>query len=300
MPRAHLARVLWSCTAGTLLVLAIQPVGASKATGSIAAPGSILWAKTYDGPAHDRDSIGSLGVSPDGTKVFVTGGSIDVPGLPNDDYTTIAYDASTGARLWLQRYDGPGLSDISGSLGVSPDGTKVFVTGSSEATDFGFSDYATVAYDASTGAMLWVARYDGPLGLQDVANNLGVSPDGTKVFVTGSSTGQPSGCEFIGAGKRPTGPPVQDLPCFDYATIAYDAVTGASLWVKRFDGPKSLNDEARALGVSPDGTKVFVSGASESVQQNDDFATVAYSAATGNQLWVKRYGSAGPGEDAPT
>ena len=45
--------------------------------------------------------------------------------------------------------------------GVSPDGSKVFVTGYSVGSASGY-DYATVAYDASTGSELWVKRYDGP------------------------------------------------------------------------------------------------------------------------------------------
>ena len=32
-----------------------------------------MWAKLYDGPGHDTDSAFALGVSPDGSKVFVTG-----------------------------------------------------------------------------------------------------------------------------------------------------------------------------------------------------------------------------------
>jgi hypothetical protein len=47
------------------------------------------------------------------------------------------------------------------ALGVSPDGTTVFVSGTSIGRDGSF-DYATVAYDASTGHGLWLARYNGP------------------------------------------------------------------------------------------------------------------------------------------
>ncbi|MGH2812510.1 MAG: hypothetical protein ACRDI1_07330, partial [Actinomycetota bacterium] len=126
-----------------------------------------------------------------------------------------------------------------------------------------------------------------------------VSPDGTTVFITGSSRGTESGCDFSGDGQRPNDPGVLTLPCSDFATIAYVASSGAQLWVMRFNGPRALNDEARALGVSPDGSKVFVTGASETFQMTDDYATVAYAAATGVQLWTKRYGSLGLGDDRP-
>jgi hypothetical protein len=41
--------------------------------------------------------------------------------LPYDsDYTTIAYDASTGARRWLSRYDGGGTyGDGATGIGVT-------------------------------------------------------------------------------------------------------------------------------------------------------------------------------------
>src|SRR5205823_1369367 len=133
-----------------------------------------------------------------------------------EDYATAAYNASTGSRVWSMRYKGPGgpgaREDIAGSLAVSPDGTEVFVTGASNGGLTTYEDYATVAYKASTGTKLWVARYDGPDSGVDGASSLAVSPDGTKVFVTGSSDGV-------------------------YATIAYSAAAGAQLWVSRYDGP---------------------------------------------------------------
>src|SRR5207249_4915568 len=113
--------------------------------------------------------------------VFVTG---FIPGSTHyPDYATVAYDASTGARLWVKRYNGPGNAyDLARALGVSPDGTTVFVTGSSLRSASTY-DYATVAYDASTGARLWVKRYNGPANGSDGAYALGVSPDGSTVFV---------------------------------------------------------------------------------------------------------------------
>jgi hypothetical protein len=114
------------------------------------------------------------------------------------------------------------------------------------------SDYATVAYDATTGAKLWVRRYDGPANHVDFAKGVGVSPDGSSVFVTGSSAGTNNGST-------------------DYATIAYDASTGAKLWLERY-GPAG----ARALGVGPHGSRLFVTGLGVGSTSGPDFATVAY------------------------
>ena len=133
-------------------------------------------------------------------------------------------------------------------------------------------DYATIAYDAATGTQLWVKRYNGPENLGNVANALGVSPDGSRVFVTGES---------IGSGSDS-----------DYATVAYDAATGTQLWVTRYNGPDSRLDQANALGVSPDGSRVFVTGESLGSGSDFDYASVAYDAATGTQRWVRRFNGA--------
>src|SRR5207248_1721175 len=119
--------------------------------------------------------------------------------------------------LWVSRYNGPGNSfDTARAVVVGANGSKLFVTGWSYGSG-ATVDYATVAYDASTGAQLWVRRYDGAAMLDDAASALAVSPSDSKVFVTGQSTG-PNGS-------------------FDYATVAYDAATERQLWVRRYDGP---------------------------------------------------------------
>jgi hypothetical protein len=60
-------------------------------------------------------------------KVFVTGWSSRSNG--RFDYATLAYDLATGAQVWEERYNGPvNGDDFAKSLGVSPDGLKVFVS----------------------------------------------------------------------------------------------------------------------------------------------------------------------------
>jgi DNA-binding beta-propeller fold protein YncE len=54
------------------LTLAVLGIAAPSAS---AAGGSQLWLARYDGPGHGSDEAQSVAVSPDGTKVYVTGTS---------------------------------------------------------------------------------------------------------------------------------------------------------------------------------------------------------------------------------
>jgi sugar lactone lactonase YvrE len=223
-----------------------------------AATGAEMWAARHGGPAGGYDSARSLGVSPDGSRVFITGESA---GSGTDaDYNTIAYDAATGAEAWAARYDGPASGyDAAHALAVSPDGSTVFVTGGS-AGNASRSDFATVAYHASAGARVWTRRLDGPTSRLDYGAAVAVSPDGRRVYVTGTSVGRGTSS--------------------DYATIAYASSTGATTWSKRYDGPVTDTswDNPHAIAVSPDGSEVVVTGESNGGGTGQDYATVAYTA----------------------
>ena len=242
--------------------------------GYNAATGAQMWVSRYNGPDNSEDEASSVAVSPDGKTVFVTGYSYGTT-AGEVDYATVAYNAATGAQLWVERYISPSLQGFATSVAVSPGGKAVFVTGYSGSQTTGGYDYATVAYNTATGAQLWVKRYNGPAG-DDFAHSMTVS--GNTVFVTGSSIGTNDG--------------------YDYATVAYNATTGAQLWAKRYNGAANGSRGANSVAASPDGKTVFVTGSSYAGSATDyDYATVAYSAATGAQLWVKRYTGPGSGDD---
>ncbi len=271
-----------------LATLVSVNVGIVPGAVSASTPRFELWVSRFDGAGNGPDYASALGVSPDGSKVYVTGSSLGTSSDYWTDYATVAYEVSSGAELWRSTYDGPETGgDSADALAVSPDGSVVFVTGGSDASDDGGNeDYLTVAYDATSGAELWVSRYDGPVRSQDEADAIEVSPDGSWVFVTGSSLGS------------------TDNPLdydYDYATVAYDASTGSRLWTRRYDGPMHMSDNARAVATSPDGSQVFVTGASVgSSRGRNDFATMAYDAYSGARLWTKRYNGPGSRSDSAT
>jgi hypothetical protein len=267
---------------GTTVVVIGPSIGSGNEYATVAydaATGAQLWVRRHHDPVSDNDLPIALDVSPDGSAVFVTGLSEHRSGS-RSDYTTFAYDVATGTKLWLQRYNSPfDGSDQPHDLHVSPDGSAVFVTGTSLHPSGWRGDYITVAYDPSTGAELWVDRYDGPSEGSDVAIGVGVSPDGSSVFVTGTS-------QRSRAGRT------------DYATIAYEASTGKKLWHRRFSGTRNSNT-ASAIGISPDGSVVVVTGTSYHQASYNDYATVAYDASTGQRVWLKRYNGRANDSDQP-
>lgn len=280
--------------------------------------GNQLWNARYNSPGNSSDNPWAIGVSPDGSRVFVTGGSHN--GAPGHwDFGTVAYDALTGQQLWTTRHDAT-TSDRAWSLAVSPDGSQVVVAGDSG------QNYAAAAYDAATGDEQWFTTYDGGAGW-DLARKVDYSPDSSSVFLTGESPGTGTSNDFATVAldaanggqrwvARFNGPANGSDSAFwlaaapgggsvfvtgssvttaspsanhDYVTIAYDPQTGQQQWRSRFDGPAAAFDVPLALAVAHDGKKLFVTGYSTGSGTSYDYATVAYEAGTGIQRWTSRY-----------
>jgi hypothetical protein len=184
--------------------------------------------------------------------VAVTGSSWGDAAAGWDDYLTILYNGATGQQEWTARFNGPpGDRDYPAAVAFDPAG-DVVVTGSSwGSAAAGWDDYATLKYDAATGAVVWSARYNGPAVDRDGATALGIAADGT-VYVAGFSW--------------------RSGTAADYATIKYTS-TGAPEWEGRYNGPIYGLDGALALALDAD--RVYVTGGSDGVGYSD-FATVAY------------------------
>ena len=170
------------------------------------ATGALRWGRRYDGPGGGYDVANSLAVSPDGTRVVVTG--VAAGGASLNDYATLAYSAGSGTLVWSRRYNGPGNGeDGAAAVAVSPDGSRVVVTGGSNGGTLTGGDYATLAYDTAAGNVLWTRRYSATNNGQGVRYDAGAAlaytPDGSSVVVTGFSHG-----------------PTTE---FDFATLAYPA-----------------------------------------------------------------------------
>jgi len=184
-----------------------------------------------------------------------------------------ASSAQSAAKKWAKRYDGPGYikenNDYANALALDGSG-NIYVTGQSTGSSSGH-DFTTIKYSGA-GKQLWLKRYGGPGNGTDVAKAIAADSSGN-VYVTGYGAGSGTG--------------------YDYATVKYSGA-GKQLWVKRYNGPGSGTDIAKAIAVDGSGN-IYVTGYSAGSGADDDYATVKYSGA-GKELWVKRYD--GPGNSA--
>ncbi len=238
-----------------------------------AATGAVLWARSWDNRPDGTDNAKGIAVAPDGDEVYVTGVTTTPAG--DLDYVTLGYRASDGRSLWQQIYGGPKEKgqDAPFGIAVTPDGRTVAVTGWSDGTAEYDADYATVAYDVSHKKVrqLWVQRYDG-IGVDKSDRAMGIAADASRFYVTGDSY----------AGTTGSG--------YDYATVAYDARTGAQAWDARWSGGRGGFNSPTAVAAA--GGKVVVTGQATAASSDDgnDAGTVAFDALTGNRLWHSTFG----------
>jgi hypothetical protein len=244
-----------------------RAVAGSLAVTHASVPGGTkLWAARYRGQAKTNIAV-AVAASPDGSTVFVAGFS----GTVQAHFSTVAYNAATGAPRWAVPFYGRGYTQAY-AMAVSPDGSKLFVTGSTTPLQGGSARAVTVAYDAGTGARLWTQQAFPVSSTFNVGTAVAVSPDGGTVFVGGT------------AGRH-------------LAVVAYDATTGALRWLAHYQPAGAANGN-ESVAVSPDGAMVFLTGPFRGSSGPVKSATIGYAAGTGTELWAEvASGNAGTGHE---
>ncbi|MEO0050114.1 MAG: T9SS type A sorting domain-containing protein [candidate division WOR-3 bacterium] len=227
--------------------------------------GEIIWARRWrafngsweNGRALACDNMGNI---------FVVGLTVRL-GV-DTDYVTIKYRAD-GTELWVRRYNN-GRRDV--PVAVVPDEVGgCFVTGYSYhySVSDSNSDYLTIHYSPS-GAVEWIARYNGPGNGQDVATGLVWNQRGA-LYVTGYSW-------------------TDSLRMLDYLTIKYNA-DGETIWTRRYDGTSTAmetkDDYALAITLD-DAGDVYVTGRAGEEATWYDATTIKYTS-RGQTVWVNRF-----------
>lgn len=215
--------------------------------------GDTAWVRAYNGTASDEDRAYAVAVDDLGN-VFITGASW---GAFYDDYATVKYD-SNGVQKWVARYNGP-VNSYDKAFDLKLDNLgNVYVTGQSGGTGVNY-DFCTIKYN-SEGGEEWVARYNGPDNLDDIASGLAIDGSGY-IYVTGSSQNNPS----------------PYISTTDMVLVKYNA-SGQEQWVSRFNGPGDNDDSGNAIAADQSGN-VYITGTSEyyGQQNKSDIFTVKYS-----------------------
>ena len=191
--------------------------------------------------------------SPSGDRIFVAGPV--GPDLRQGE-RVVAYEAINGALLWHIRTAGSAVPQT--SIGVSPDGRRVFTSVGSVGTSHVLK---TLALDATTGSILWTQRYDSRTG-DDYGSDLAVDPGSGRVYVTDYREGYMPG----GEGARLMWP----------LTIAYGASHGRLLWQRVEHGAFC---DSMYFGVAAGRGRVFVT---------NGYAIESRSGRTGRAQWLTK------------
>ena len=258
--------------------------------------GELRWRGSWGG--RHAITYGSA-MSPDGSALFLVG---DRNNFSDTGYETVAFDTSTGERIWA-RYG----EFFASSVAASPDSSTVFVTGAR----------GVIAYRASTGERIWVTKFGRPFDGQDLA----VGANGRRVYVIGETPGSSNHVVTIAYSTRigrevwkrrfshrdnwsvsarrvavdasrvfviGSTSPARGVDSRSL-TLAYDAVTGRSLWT-RLNNDSISYDYPHDVVIDPSTGTVLVLGASGSdTDTGYDTVTLAYDLATGDTRWSARY-----------
>jgi hypothetical protein len=231
--------------------------------------GNLLWARNWNSPYRNSEYGYAVVTDPAGN-IYVAGNTYTSYYATREDFFILKYSPN-GALQWARLYDyGRRDYEYMSYYGqpLQYDNGRVYVCG------YGYTrgstmryNYITLCVDANSGFRLWTRDYDGGMRYgYDYARSLVVT--GNYCIVTGYSD--------------------NSWTDYDVATVCYNKYTGTQYWVRRFH----IYDYDYGYDICADNSgRVFVTGEGELWGTYSDYAsiTIAYSAASGAQLWSDVY-----------
>ncbi|MEO7802931.1 MAG: PQQ-binding-like beta-propeller repeat protein [Actinomycetota bacterium] len=299
---------------GTKVVIAGSAKGPDGSTdfvalGLDASTGSELWRAGFGSATKQDEYLSAAAVSADSTRLYLAGST----GLnASADMALVAFDMATGTKTWDYLRDLDSRRDAGTGLAIGSDGLLYFAGAGQVGGDtFDHFDSFVTALRPN-GEVKWERRdaalpgvFDAPGGLTfvpgvGVDDGLLVSGGGVIAFAApyhsaglvvardpqdGSIrwTWDPSPALFESIRAlvpSPDGGSILALGSvdlgtgWDYGIARLATANGAPLWSARYDA--GLYDLPQAAAFSPDGHRVYVSGASQSQSNGMDYVTLAY------------------------
>jgi len=303
--------------------MALDGFGASYAVGSTTTAtggdmylvrrdnvGTLSGERFYNGPANGNDEAMAVAVNAAG-EAWYTGMSEAADG--DMDVVTVHIDA-VGIQTWAKRYNSP-YDRFDGAFAIAVNGNALYVAGTSNRIGHG-DDLILIRYNATTGARIWVRRYDDSLHRNEWVSD--VIATATDVYVCGSgkfgavkggdamiarysSSGVRKWVKFFSGGgifdenfadmqRAPSGHIIvtgfasRTAYQQDWATVSY-RTNGTVRWARWLTSTGKKSDIASALDIA--GGRIYVTGSVESATHGSDVRTVCYSATSpiGKTLW---------------
>jgi hypothetical protein len=224
-------------------------------TAAVAPDGSLLWSRTFNGPADWDDQARGIALGPGGV-VYVTGNTPGPGSYAN--VLLLKYDSATGRLLNTVQYSSAPFTSEHGQSVATDAAGNVYVAGGTTGDG---GDALILAFDAG-GELLWTRVWDGPAEApysQDTALKILIGPDGDPVVLI----------HGVMSSLHP-----------DFVVVKYAAAGGERVWQANWGVSGEDSPSDMAIDAAGD---VYATGTG--IDLTDKFSTIKLLGQNGSLVW---------------